>query len=208
MWIGFRSGRSYNHSFLCCTIKIWSQCQNQSRWPRIYLFWWRWASKTFFYSNNNYRWIEIILRVLQEEKGGVNNIREQGGGGQKVNRNIDNIIMSHLAIKSLTVCIMYGVMSICQTLNSRYLYRNLNFDFYSFVHFTSTRRYSACNGSSSSAHSTGKSNTSSGPEWSSRYSPMHFACVSTISSPPTALPFCRLLHFCPSKNSSSYLYSS
>ena len=53
---------------------------------------------------------------------------------RKLYRNIkDNIIMTHFAIKSLTVCLIYGVMSICQTLNSRYLYRNLGFDFYSFV---------------------------------------------------------------------------
>lgn len=41
--------------------------------------------------------------------------------------------MNSLAIKSLAICILYGVMSIGQTLNSRYLFRNLNFDFYSFV---------------------------------------------------------------------------
>lgn len=41
--------------------------------------------------------------------------------------------MNAIAIKSLIICIVYGIMSICQTLNSRYLYRNLNFNFYSFV---------------------------------------------------------------------------
>lgn len=41
--------------------------------------------------------------------------------------------MSHLAVKSLLICVIYGIMSIAQTLNSRYLYRNLYFDFYSLV---------------------------------------------------------------------------
>lgn len=41
--------------------------------------------------------------------------------------------MTHIAVKSLLVCVIYGVMSILQTLNSRYLYRDLNFNFYSFV---------------------------------------------------------------------------
>lgn len=38
-----------------------------------------------------------------------------------------------LAVRSLVICFLYGVMAIFQTLNSRYLYRNLNFHFYSFV---------------------------------------------------------------------------
>jgi len=42
--------------------------------------------------------------------------------------------MTHVAVKSLAVCVLYGVMSLLQTLNSRYLYRDLNFSFYSFVH--------------------------------------------------------------------------
>lgn len=39
----------------------------------------------------------------------------------------------HIVMKSLTVCIIYGIMSILQTLNSRYLYRVVGFDYYSFV---------------------------------------------------------------------------
>jgi hypothetical protein len=43
--------------------------------------------------------------------------------------------MTSIALQSLSICIVYGIMSIFQTLNSRYLFRNLNFDFYSFVIF-------------------------------------------------------------------------
>jgi hypothetical protein len=42
-------------------------------------------------------------------------------------------IMTSIALQSLSICMVYGIMSIFQTLNSRYLFRNLNFDFYSFV---------------------------------------------------------------------------
>jgi hypothetical protein len=45
--------------------------------------------------------------------------------------------MSHLAIKSLSVCLIYGVIAIFQTLNARYLFRTLNFNFYSFVNLLS-----------------------------------------------------------------------
>lgn len=43
------------------------------------------------------------------------------------------IVMTHFAPYKLAICIVYGVISLLQTLNSRYLYRNLGFDFYSFV---------------------------------------------------------------------------
>ncbi len=49
--------------------------------------------------------------------------------------------MTHLAIKNLTICLAYGIVSIFQTLNSRFLYRNLKFDFYSFVKLSMTYRF-------------------------------------------------------------------
>lgn len=42
------------------------------------------------------------------------------------------------------VCSFYGLVSIAQTLNSRFLFKNLHFDFYSSV-MMKARRYSWCN---------------------------------------------------------------
>ena len=38
-----------------------------------------------------------------------------------------------VAYKAVLICLLYGVLSILQTLNSRFLYKSLHFDFYSFV---------------------------------------------------------------------------
>lgn len=43
--------------------------------------------------------------------------------------------MAHhkVAYKAVLICLVYAVLSILQTLNSRFLYKNLHFDYYSFV---------------------------------------------------------------------------
>lgn len=43
--------------------------------------------------------------------------------------------MTHheIAKKAILICSMYGLLSILQTLNSRFLYKALQFDYYSFV---------------------------------------------------------------------------
>jgi hypothetical protein len=43
------------------------------------------------------------------------------------------------------VCSFYGLVSIAQTLNSRFLFKNLQFDFYSSVHLPPLR-CSCCSG--------------------------------------------------------------
>jgi hypothetical protein len=43
------------------------------------------------------------------------------------------------------VCTFYGLVSIAQTLNSRFLFKNLQFDFYSTVRMGRVR-CSCCNG--------------------------------------------------------------
>ena len=45
--------------------------------------------------------------------------------------------MGHqLVTKNLFICVLYGLLSILQTLNSRMMYKDLHFDYYSFVlHF-------------------------------------------------------------------------
>jgi hypothetical protein len=40
-----------------------------------------------------------------------------------------------ISTKNLLVCLFYGLLSTCQTLNSRYLFRTIGFDYYSFVTF-------------------------------------------------------------------------
>ena len=40
-------------------------------------------------------------------------------------------------MKNLMICSAYGLLSILQTLNSRTLYKSLNFDYYSFVNLFS-----------------------------------------------------------------------
>lgn len=51
-----------------------------------------------------------------------------------INQGIEEtIVMTHFAPIKLAICLIYAVMSIFQTLNSRFLYRNLGFDYYSFV---------------------------------------------------------------------------
>lgn len=38
-----------------------------------------------------------------------------------------------ISTKNLLICLFYGLLSTCQTLNSRYLFRTIGFDYYSFV---------------------------------------------------------------------------
>jgi hypothetical protein len=38
-----------------------------------------------------------------------------------------------ISVKNLSICLLYGMLSTFQTLNSRYLFRTLGFDFYTFV---------------------------------------------------------------------------
>lgn len=40
-----------------------------------------------------------------------------------------------ISIRNLLICLAYGMLSTCQTLNSRYLFRSIGFDYYSFVQF-------------------------------------------------------------------------
>lgn len=38
-----------------------------------------------------------------------------------------------LIVTNLIICIVYGILSVAQTLNSRTLFKTLHFNFYSFV---------------------------------------------------------------------------
>ena len=38
-----------------------------------------------------------------------------------------------ISVKNLLICLLYGMLTTFQTLNSRYLFRTLGFDFYTFV---------------------------------------------------------------------------
>lgn len=40
-----------------------------------------------------------------------------------------------ISSKNLFVCLFYGILATCQTLNSRFLFRTVGFDYYSFVTF-------------------------------------------------------------------------
>lgn len=58
-----------------------------------------------------------------------------------------NIVVRMLFFK-IFVCSFYGLVSIAQTLNSRFLFKNLQFDFYSSVSLPPLRS-SSCSGWSS-----------------------------------------------------------